>query len=287
MNVIQKIQDFLNYKNCKSYHFRNEKSLGRIALTSLLLGCTLTFHVILLLFSNYMIRRHVVDDEIDLMMYKILKQWCIYVSFLCSFHILEFFSTALNQDMALSDNSFVVNHSIAYTIAALLSWIEYWIEISLSTYYLNVYSLEYKMNYINIYLGILFLIGGQFMRTYAMLNCGKNFSHLIMTEKRDDHQLVTTGIYSVLRHPSYFGFFYWSIGTQIFLGNPVSFLIYTAASWTFFYERIPIEEETLYHFYGEEYASYCRNTYIGIPFITSTICSSTTNSNNTMKSKCN
>ena len=203
--------------------------------------------------------------------------------FLCSFHILEFFSTALNQDRALSDNSFVVNHSTAYTIAALFSWLEYWIEIFLSTFYFKFYSFEYKMSYINIYLGILFLIGGQFIRTYAMLNCGKNFSHLIMTERRNDHQLIKTGIYSILRHPSYFGFFYWSIGTQIFLGNPISFVLYTAASWVFFYERIPIEEETLCDFYGEEYKDYCRSTYIGIPFIKSASSLSSSKDNNINK----
>jgi protein-S-isoprenylcysteine O-methyltransferase len=38
-----------------------------------------------------------------------------------------------------------------------------------------------------------------------MLSCGSNFSHTIMEEKDEEHKLVTNGIYSILRHPSYFG----------------------------------------------------------------------------------
>ena len=30
-----------------------------------------------------------------------------------------------------------------------------------------------------------------------------------------DHLLITTGIYAHMRHPSYVGWFYWSVGTQV------------------------------------------------------------------------
>ncbi len=43
--------------------------------------------------------------------------------------------------------------------------------------------------------------------------------------------------HSVLRHPSYFGWFYWSVGTQILLGNPVCSVLYTYAAWSFFHKR--------------------------------------------------
>ena len=50
-------------------------------------------------------------------------------------------------------------------------------------------------------------------------------------------QLVTHGIYSLSRHPSYAGWFYWSIGTQLLMCNPVCTLGYAYASWKFFEER--------------------------------------------------
>lgn len=47
---------------------------------------------------------------------------------------------------------------------------------------------------------------------------------------------------SHLRHPAYFGWFWWSIGTQMLLCNPVCIVVYAAASWRFFSQRIPFEE---------------------------------------------
>lgn len=34
-------------------------------------------------------------------------------------------------------------------------------------------------------------------------------------QREDSHQLVTRGVYRFLRHPSYFGWFWWSLGTQV------------------------------------------------------------------------
>lgn len=42
-----------------------------------------------------------------------------------------------------------------------------------------------------------------------------NFAHIVQTEKDKHHELVTHGVYSLFRHPSYVGWFYWSIGTQV------------------------------------------------------------------------
>ena len=40
------------------------------------------------------------------------------------------------------------------------------------------------------------------------------------------------------RHPSYAGFFYWALGTQLVLQNPVSFTLYLIILWRFFSRRI-------------------------------------------------
>lgn len=70
-----------------------------------------------------------------------------------------------------------------------------------------------------------------------------------------------------LRHPSYFGWFYWSVGTQLVLCNPLCTVAYAAAAWYFFHERIPYEERLLVRFYGEKYTKYAKSTTIGIPGI--------------------
>lgn len=81
--------------------------------------------------------------------------------------------------------------------------------------------------------------------------------------------MVHTTLYSYkyLRHPSYVGFFYWSIGTQMLLCNTLSMALFSVASWFFFKRRIPYEEETLYIHFGDDYHNYVQNSWMGLPFI--------------------
>ena len=51
----------------------------------------------------------------------VLIQWIIYAISLCTFHLLEFFVTALHNPSVVNASSFVVNHSRSYTIAMLVS----------------------------------------------------------------------------------------------------------------------------------------------------------------------
>ena len=70
-----------------------------------------------------------------------------------------------------------------------------------------------------------------------------------------------------MRHPSYFGWFYWAIGTQLMLCNPVCTVVYALAAWRFFSMRVPFEEYHLLLFFGRRYAQYREKTPIGIPFV--------------------
>lgn len=71
-----------------------------------------------------------------------------------------------------------------------------------------------------------------------MATAGSNFNHLIEDDKRDDHKLVTVGIYSIFRHPSYMGWFWWCIFIQVMLCNPISTVAFTFVAWKFFSDRI-------------------------------------------------
>ena len=168
--------------------------------------------------------------------------------------------------------AFIVNHSTSYTIAALASWTEYWLGIGLMG--------KWKLSWMVVMIGLGLVLAGQGLRTMAMWECGKNFSHRIAFDKSKEHVLITSGIYHYLRHPSYCGWFYWSIGTQVLLGNPLCTLLYTYTAWTFFQGRIDYEERLLVQFFGSSYAQYCGRSSIGIPFITSPIAITSITSNN-------
>ena len=53
---------------------------------------------------------------------------CRYTIVLCTFHFSDHLAMALTNPRAVSDDSFMLNHSVAYSVAAVTSWIEFWIE---------------------------------------------------------------------------------------------------------------------------------------------------------------
>lgn len=90
-------------------------------------------------------------------------------------------------------------------------------------------------------LGLAMMAIGQAARTMGMVEAGTNFNHLVQSKKKKGHVLVTTGVYGWLRHPAYFGFFWWGLGTQVVLGNVVCFIAYLVVMWKFFSARIQSE----------------------------------------------
>ncbi|XP_059808118.1 protein-S-isoprenylcysteine O-methyltransferase isoform X2 [Hypanus sabinus] len=146
-----------------------------------------------------------------------------------------------------------------YKLAAMSSWVEFTIEKLLFPDMKQVTWLSF--------LGLLMALFGESLRKAAMLTAGSNFNHIVQNEKAESHRLVTSGVYSWSRHPSYVGWFYWSIGTQVILCNPICIVGYTLASWRFFRERIEEEEMTLIQFFGEDYELYKKQIPTRLPFI--------------------
>ena len=90
-------------------------------------------------------------------------------------------------------------------------------------------------------LGFVLTAVGQVVRTLAMAQAASNFNHHVQVEHKAGHVLVTHGLYRFLRHPSYFGFFWWGLGTQLVLGNVVCLVGYAVVLWQFFSSRIQRE----------------------------------------------
>jgi len=249
---LDKIQSILDFKGFSSYQFRSNLGLGRAALLGTIIGVLLGAHLSLLIVFMAL-KWHDVWEDRSLM----IIQWAIFVISVCIFHLAEFFVTAMYNPTVVSNKSFMVNHSKPYTAALMLACSEFFVR------FIFFPSLSRRAI---CGIGIVLVIFGQTVRSLAMKTAGESFNHVIQLSKKDSHILVTHGIYFYFRHPSYVGFFYWSIGTQFILCNPLNILFYSFASWKFFKSRIPYEEETLkLHFM--DYLVYMRKTWIGIPFI--------------------
>ena len=123
--VIRSIHSVVAFESWGMYPaFNTRQGLGRAALIAFALGALLGMHVTLLIVV-IMMR---VDNTpaagskmLENSRIIFLIQWCSYVSSVCIFHLAEFFATALCNPAVLSTDSFIVNHSYAYTAAALVS----------------------------------------------------------------------------------------------------------------------------------------------------------------------
>lgn len=98
---------------------------------------------------------------------------------------------------------------------------------------------RWKQNQVVIQMGILLTVFGIVLRAAAEIQMGTNFTHIIRTEHVNSHELVTSGIYSLFRHPSYTGWFYYNVGRELILCNPVCVVISALVNWGLLYFRIP------------------------------------------------
>lgn len=196
----------------------------------------------------------------------------LYLCSLSTFHLLEYLFALTFHPMDCTSDSFLLFQNKKETLALSASFLEYFIEkallaIPFTRKRLPSFFLNIKGNpklYVPAAVSVLLF---QMVRTVAMWTAGYNFHHYIRDNPDPEQTLTTNGIYSWLRHPSYFGWFYWAISTQLVLGNPLCTVIYAALTWYTFNTRIKFEEETLVRDFGRAYWEYRSRVGVGIPFI--------------------
>ncbi|KAB5596273.1 Protein-S-isoprenylcysteine O-methyltransferase [Ceratobasidium theobromae] len=175
------------------------------------------------------------------------------------FHWAEFAVTAGWNREKLSVDSFLLDNGMTYHIAHAIALTEFLVT--------RFFWPDSKSRAVISIIGIAITILGQIIRSLAMIHAASNFSHTVARYKLLDHCLVTDGIYSISRHPSYAGFFYWGLGTQLVLQNPVTFVLFMILLWRFFNSRIRIEEQFLTRFFGQQYIDYRAKVGTLLPFI--------------------
>jgi len=184
----------------------------------------------------------------------------LYLASLGIYHFAEYMFVACFHHHKLEWDSFLINQSKAYGAAMAIAWVEFILE-----YLIFGGKCSSMLSQLSMWMGVVITICGQYLRIAALFTAASNFNHMVQHKKDPDHVLVTHGVYSWARHPSYLGWFMWSVGMQVIVFNPISTVGFTWAAWTFFYERIPDEELALHKFFGKEYEKYCERTPIIIP----------------------
>ena len=114
-------------------------------------------------------------------------------------------------------------------------------------------------------IGLILFIAGLIIRWIAIVHLGRFFT--VNVAIAEDHQLITTGPYRYVRHPSYTGTLMIFLGFGLCMLNIFSlaavFLPITAA----FLWRMHVEEAALRDAFGERYQDYTAGTRRVIPFL--------------------
>ena len=243
---------FEAYSPDKPYFPGQAKSLAGIALRAFCLGAALAVGII----STALVLATTSSP---------LWRLPFFLASLSAFHFLEFWTTAAYNTREAEVSSFLLTANWpAYAIAHSAASLECLVT---SVFFPSRSWAPFGTGPLLMLLGISLVVVGQVVRSAAMVQAGPSFNHIIQQTQKREHILITTGIYGTLRHPSYFGFFWWGLGTQLAMGNVLCFFAYGAVLWRFFSSRIRHEEVFLVRFFGDEYVDYKKKTGTKIPFV--------------------
>ncbi|MDR3635381.1 MAG: isoprenylcysteine carboxylmethyltransferase family protein [Isosphaeraceae bacterium] len=114
------------------------------------------------------------------------------------------------------------------------------------------------------YLGLTLYAVGCVLRVAPVFVLGRRFSGLVAIQ--EGHELVTRGLYRVIRHPSYLGLLItvlgWALVFRSAIGVLVSLLLLPPLV-----ARMNSEEALLESEFGERYSAYRRHTWRLLPFL--------------------
>jgi protein-S-isoprenylcysteine O-methyltransferase Ste14 len=102
-----------------------------------------------------------------------------------------------------------------------------------------------------------------FYRTHRDL--GRNWS--VSLDLRERHTLVTTGVYALVRHPMYAGFWLMALAQLLLLPNWIAGPAGLVGFGVLFFGRVRREEEMMVAAFGEEYRTYMGRTARVVPWI--------------------
>ncbi len=112
------------------------------------------------------------------------------------------------------------------------------------------------------WLGVALSIGGGALRIAPVFVLGKRFSGLVALQPR--HELVTDGLYGVIRNPSYLGLLIGTLGWALAFRSGVGVLL-TACLLPPLVARMRAEEALLAEAFGAQYETYRARTWRLIP----------------------
>lgn len=118
---------------------------------------------------------------------------------------------------------------------------------------------------ISFFIGSSLAVFGLVFRIYSIRVLGRFFTARV--EIKNDHELIRTGPYRMIRHPSYLGAWIMYLGTSIILQSLVGFIFCAVSFFLAYSYRTKIEEQSLGEQLGSAYTAYQSETWKMIPYV--------------------
>ena len=106
------------------------------------------------------------------------------------------------------------------------------------------------------WLGVLIMAGGLFVFWRAHTDLGLNWSPSL--EIREKHELITRGIYGVVRHPMYASQWLWVLAQPLLLQNWIAGFGNLLVFLLFYFLRVREEEKMMLEIFGDQYRTYMK-----------------------------
>jgi protein-S-isoprenylcysteine O-methyltransferase Ste14 len=114
------------------------------------------------------------------------------------------------------------------------------------------------------WIGLVMLATGLALAVWARRHLGRNWSGIVTVKQ--DHELIRSGPYALMRHPIYTGLLLAILGTAVAIGEWRS-LIAFALITVGFVLKFKTEERFMSETFGERYARYRAEVRALIPFV--------------------
>ena len=113
------------------------------------------------------------------------------------------------------------------------------------------------------WLGVLLVAGAVFIFWRAHADLGLNWSPTL--EIREKHELITRGIYGVMRHPMYASQWLVAIAQPLLLQNWIAGFLNLLVFIPFYFLRVKAEEQMMLDSFGAQYQEYMKTTGAVLP----------------------
>jgi protein-S-isoprenylcysteine O-methyltransferase Ste14 len=114
-------------------------------------------------------------------------------------------------------------------------------------------------------IGAILIIAGLIIRIKSILTLKQHFTYTV--SKIENHELIETGLYKIIRHPGYFGQIMIFTGVATSLSNWLSVVVMVIPVISAYIYRIKVEEKFMITQMGQTYIDYQKRTKRLIPWI--------------------